>query len=114
MVLLLRGGLFLHTAGRVWLLLPAMAVGTAKSLLLLDKSARENLLRLSAKEDGDCLGGIYSVKMWGLVVMMIGLGWLLRHSGLPGEITGAVYGAIGWALLFSSRLVWQRAIHYPS
>lgn len=114
MSLMLRGGFFLHAVGRVWLIVPAMAVGSVKSLLMLDKAARKNLLRLSAKADGDCLGGVYSAKMWGLVGMMIGMGWLLRHSGLPGEVIGTVYVAIGWALLFSSRLVWQRARHYPS
>lgn len=106
---MIRGGLFLQAAGRLWLLLPAMAVGTLKALYMLDKAARRNLLRLSGKEDGDCLGGVYSVKMWALVAMMMGLGWIIRHSGLPGEVIGVVYGAIGWALVFSSRLVWRRA-----
>lgn len=111
--LMIRGGLFLHAVGRVWLMIPAVAVGTVKSLLMLDKAAQKNLLRLSEKEDGDCLGGVYSVKMWGLVVMMMGMGWLLRHSSLPDEVIGMLYAAIGWALLLSSRVVWQRATHYP-
>jgi len=45
-----------------------------------------------------------------MVIMMILLGWLLRHSGLPGELIGTVYVAIGWALLFSSRVLWRRAL----
>lgn len=113
-LLMTRGGLFLYTAGRLWLFLPAVAVGTAKSLFLLDKAARKNLLRLGGKEDGACLGGVYSLKMWGLVAVMMTAGILLRRSGLPGEWIGTLYVAIGWALFFSSRLLWQRAIHYPS
>jgi len=112
--LMIRGGLFLHAAGRVWLMIPALVAGTAKSLYLLDKTARKNLLRLAGKEDGDCLGGVYSIRMWGMVALMIGMGWLLRHSGLPAEVVGVIYGAIGWALLLSSRLVWQRAAAWPS
>lgn len=113
-MLMTRGGLFLHAAARVWLFVPAVAVGTCKSLFMLDKTARKNLLRLSGKEDGDCLGGVYSVPMWGLVVVMMAAGFLLRLSGLPGEWIGTLYVAIGWALFFSSRLLWQRAIRYPS
>lgn len=112
--LMTRGYFFLHAVGRLWLFLPATVAGTCKSIFLLDKSAAKNLSRLSGKIDGDCLGGVYSVKMWGLVAMMMFLGWLLRRSGLPGEFIGAFYVAIGWALLFSSRLLWRRAIHYPS
>lgn len=113
-LLMTRGGLFLHAVDRLWLFLPAMAVGTGKSLVMLDKAARKNLLRLAGKEDGDCLGGVYSVRMWVLVVVMMGLGWFLRRSGFPGEWVGSIYVAIGWALFFSSRLLWQRAIRYPS
>ncbi len=111
--LMARGSLFLHTASRLWLFLPAVAVGTCKSLFMLDKAARKNLARLSGKEEGDCLGGVYSAKMWSLVVVMMVLGILLRRSGLPGEIVGTLYVAVGWALFFSSRLLWQRAVHFP-
>ena len=79
-MLMTRGGLFLHGVGMMWLFLPAVVVGTCKSLLMLDKAARKNLARLSGKEDGDCLGGVYSVKMWVLVAMMMGLGVFL---GVP-------------------------------
>lgn len=110
--LMTRGGLFLHAAGLLWLFLPSIVVGTFKSIFLLDKSARRNLSRLAGKEDGDCLGGVYSIKMWGLVGMMMGLGWLLRRSGLPAEFVGVFYVSIGWALFFSSRLLWQQAIRF--
>lgn len=112
--LMTRGYFFLHAVGRVWLFLPATVVGTCKSIFLLDKSALKNLHRLSEKMDGDCLGGVYSAKMWSLVALMMFLGWFLRRSGFPGEFVGVLYVAIGWALFFSSRLLWQRAINYPS
>jgi len=111
--LMTRGALFLHTTGKLWLAIPAIGVGTGKSIFLLDNAARKNLGRLSGKADGDCLGGVYSIKMWLLVAMMMGLGWFLRRSGLPAEFIGIFYVAIGWALFFSSRLLWQRAIHFP-
>lgn len=112
--LMTRGYFFLYAVGKTWLFLPAAVAGTCKSIFLLDKSAHKTLARLSQKFDGDCLGGVYSVKMWGLVAMMMFAGWLLRRSGLPVEFIGTFYVAIGWALFFSSRLLWQRASSYPS
>jgi hypothetical protein len=112
--LMTRGYFFLHAVDGLWLFLPATILGTGKSIFLLDKSAAKNLSRLSGKSDGDCLGGVYSVKMWLLVATMMLLGWLLRRSGLPGEFVGTFYIAIGWALFFSSRLLWRRAINSPS
>lgn len=113
-MLMTKGGSYLYAVGRLWLFLPALAAGTGKALFLLDKSARKNLGRLSDKQDGACLGGVYSARMWALVALMMVLGWSLRRLGLPGELLGTLYVAIGWALFFSSRLIWQRAMRLPS
>ena len=106
-MLFIRGGLFLNSVRQLWLLLPAIVLGTVKSIFMLDKAARKNLCRLSEKVDGACLGGVYSIKMWGLIALMIFLGWMLRTSSAPRELVGIVYAAIGWALFFSSRLLWK-------
>jgi hypothetical protein len=111
-LLMFRGGAFLVSGDAVWLIAVAVLVGTGKSFLMLDKSARKNINRLAGLEDGACLGGVYSVKMWGLVACMILLGRLLRSSSLPVEVIGVIYVAIGWALFFSSRLLWRNI--YPS
>ncbi len=112
--LLIRGCLFLRQAGQMWLLLPALAVGTAKSRFMLDRAAGRNLTRLAGKRDGDCLGGVYSAKMWGLVAAMMIMGWLLRHSGLPWGLVGFIYAAIGWAMFFSSRIPWRQAVAFAA
>ena len=112
LMLLIRGSSYLFGSGSQWLLILAIVVGTCKSLFILDKSARKNLNRLSHKKDGACLGGVYSVKMWIMIVAMIILGKILRSSGLPAEFVGVLYAAIGWALLFSSRLLWNNVRNY--
>lgn len=106
-MLMVRGGLFLHTAHALPLLAVAVVIGTLKSRFMLDRAARKNRDRILAKQDGDCIGGVYSARMWGLVAAMIFLGILLRTSGLPWGLVGTIYVAIGWALLLSSRIVWQ-------
>ena len=112
LMLLMRGSSYLFEAGSQWLLVLGLAIGTCKSLFLLDKSARKNLNRLSQKNDGACLGGVYSPKMWLLIFAMIVMGKVLRSSGLPAEFIGVLYAAIGWALFFSSRLLWSNVKTY--
>ena len=107
LMLLIRGSSYLFDVESQWLLILAFVIGTCKSLLILDKSARKNLNRLSQKKDGACLGGVYSLKMWFAILVMIVMGKLLRSSGLPAEFIGVLYAAIGWSLVFSSRLLWN-------
>ncbi len=107
-LLLTKGFYYLTAADKLWLLMPAIVLGTCKSLILLDKSAKKNIFRLNNKKDGSCLGGVYSPKMWAMVIMMIVLGRFLRSSGIPLEVIGTIYGAVGWALFFSSRLLWNQ------
>ncbi len=110
---MLRGGKFLVSDHSIWLAIIAILTGTAKSFFLLDKSARKNINRLAEMKDGACLGGVYSLKMWLLVFSMIIFGRILRLSILPVDLVGVIYMAIGWALFFSSRLLWKN-IYTPS
>lgn len=73
---------------------------------MLDKSAKKSIERIIATRDGKCLGGVYSVKTWLLVLVMMTAGYLMRHSSLPKEFLGLFYVSIGWGLLFSSRNAW--------
>ena len=84
-----------------WLAAAAIAVGVVR--------------RITARGDGRCLGGFLSLRTWGLVVLMMVLGRVLRGN-LTGWIIGAVYIAVGTALLRSSRLswrAWRAARHEP-
>jgi hypothetical protein len=107
LMLAVRGLLGFPEAQRFFFGLFGLAIGTLKSLLVLDQAARRNIERILACRDGLCLGGVYSAKMWGLVLLMIAGGRLLRAYA-PAALAWLVYLAIGWALLLSSRLIWQR------
>lgn len=101
-------GVLLRGGGPLWLPVLAVMTGIGKSWLVLDGVARKNLSRIVAKEERSCLGGVYSWRMWGFIVLMMLLGRLLRISGLAGWIVGMLYLAVGTALFWSSRLLWQR------
>ncbi len=106
LVLITRGTIFLGAAEGAIYFFAAIFFGTLKSLFILDKSAKKSIDRILLLADGSCLGAVYSIKTWILVVAMMSLGFILRNSGLSATILGTLYVTIGWSLLFSSRSAW--------
>jgi hypothetical protein len=85
----------------------AFLAGSLKSYFILDKSARRGITRILTFKNGTCLGAVYSVKTWILVLCMMGMGVILRNSSFPAGLLSFLYLTVGWALLLSSRLAWQ-------
>jgi hypothetical protein len=93
--------------GQPVVVIAAFILGSLKSIMVLDKAAKRTINRILSKKDGSCLGGVYSIKTWLLVVGMMLLGLVLRNSSLPVSLLCFIYFTIGWAMLLSSRLGWQ-------
>jgi hypothetical protein len=106
-----RGTSWLLAVERLWIIVPALIAGTLKSLFFLDNTARKGVHRILEMADGTCLGAVYSIRTWLLVLVMMGSGMVLRQSTLPRELLGGLYVAIGWALFYSSRHAWQAWRH---
>lgn len=104
------GWMGLHVTLR--LLLIALLVGTAKSLTVLDRAAKKGLWRIMGFSDRTCIGAVYPWKTWLLVVLMMAFGIALRRLAHPGVFLGAIYFAIGWALLLSSRHGWAQWLQW--
>jgi len=104
------GWMGLHVTLR--LLLIALLVGTAKSLTVLDRSAKKTLNRIMGFGDRTCIGAVYPWKTWLLVLVMMACGIALRTLIEPNAFLGAVYFAIGWALLLSSRHGWAQWLRW--
>lgn len=92
--------------GQMYIVLPAILAGSLKAFFILDKAARRGVERILTLKDGTCLGAVYSVKTWILVLCMMGMGVILRSSPLPLSLLCFLYLTVGWALLLSSRLAW--------
>ncbi len=105
-MLITRGLGWMGSAGGGWYIVLALLIGTAKSFLILDKTAKRVLERIVQLRDGTCLGAVYSWKTWVLVGLMAVSGKLLRIFFDPGIPVGTVYVAVGWALILSSRYGW--------
>jgi hypothetical protein len=94
------------TDGQLIIAVSAIIIGSLKSFIVLDRSARIGITRILELKDGTCLGAVYSKKTWLLVVCMMCMGVFLRNSSIPLSYLCFVYITIGWALVFSSRLAW--------
>ena len=93
-------------AAAAWLTAGAVAVGAAKSRLVLERAAGRIVTRIRACGNGRCLGGFLSLGTWGLVILMMVIGRLLRGT-FAHVVVGPLYLTIGTALLVSSRITWR-------
>ena len=111
-------GTGLLAAGIVWLTsappaVLAVGLGTAallgwiKGRYLLAPRAAANALRIEGSAERAPVLGFFAPSAWGLVVVMMGAGALLRRSALPRPWLGALYAAIGVALLSASGAAWR-------
>ena len=89
------------------LLIGALLVAIAKGNFILKKTAEKTIKRVNRRGDGTCLFGVFSVWQWLVVIAMMICGRLLRTSGLEDEYLGAMYAAIGAALLVASSVTWK-------
>lgn len=61
--------------------------------------ARRNLLRLESLPDRRCVFAFQSWRGYGTILLMVALGWGLRHSPLPKPWLAPVYLAVGGGLV---------------
>jgi len=93
-----------------WPFLPllaiAAAIGVAKTVLVLRRTALRITDRIRDRGDDRCIGGFFSWRTWLFVAAMMGLGVVVRSSPIRAEVVGVVYVAVGVALLLGSRHLW--------
>lgn len=107
LMLCYRGLSGLIGTGYEWFILISVVLGICKSVFILDKTARKGIDRILKFGDNTCIGAVYSIKTWLMVLFMISAGILLRSTSIPPHYLGLLYVAIGWGLLFSSRHAWR-------
>ncbi len=105
-------------AVRLWWMAPvlamAVAVGALKAEYVLAHAARRAIERIRARGDGRCIGGFLSIRTWLFVLLMMALGYALRHGLAPKPAVGVLYVAVGTALLLAARRFWLAWLHRPA
>lgn len=102
---------------QVWvaalLMVPCVLVGTAKGHFLLDRVALRSITRIIDRGPCAPIWGFYGLRTWVLVGVMMGSGIGLRllfnveHWSF--FYLGFLYVAVGTALVFASKRMWQTA-----
>ncbi|PHR30645.1 MAG: hypothetical protein COA36_01155 [Desulfotalea sp.] len=92
---------------KLLIIVSAAVAAIFKSKFILDRAAVKGINRIRTFKDGTCLGAVYSVKTWLMVLCMIGMGVILRSSSLPMTLLSFIYLTIGLALVASSRHGWK-------
>ncbi len=102
-----RGGYFLFSENALIWMLPCMLIGLVKSTLILDKTAKKNIVRIDELDADAGFFSMFSSRSWWLILGMCFIGLFVRHAGFSYEIVGAVLFTVGSALMFSSRHTWK-------
>jgi hypothetical protein len=109
-------GLFLSTVAVSWLfgigtgyflaaIAGAIAAGWAIYRFKFSQLARENIERIYSQSPGQdrvCVFAFQNLRSYFLVIVMMSMGYLIRHSGFPKPYLAPFYLAIGVAMLLSS------------
>jgi hypothetical protein len=85
-------------AGMVLIAL-ALALGYFKSRFVLIKTVRRAVARIRSFAEPVPIYKLYSPVFYLLIAFMMGLGMLMRASGIPADIRGVVDVAVGSALI---------------
>jgi hypothetical protein len=85
----------------------ALFVGGLKARFALRPAAARVVLRIEERGDGRCVGGFFSWRTWIFIGCMSVAGRLLRAAGLPPDVVGIIYMAVGIALLAGSWWLWR-------
>lgn len=107
MMLLIRALPWLAASGKLgWVVgLVGLGVGFMKSRLIFVPMATRNMERieaLSPHKEKICIFAFQANQSYLIIALMIGIGITLRLSPLPRLALGAVYTAIGSALLLTA------------
>ena len=84
-------------------------LGSLKSYLVLNNSAKRGVERIKRFGDNTCIGAVYSWRTWLLVLSMMLLGLILRNSPVPLGLLGTIIGLIQAFAALESAAPDQRA-----
>ena len=88
-------------------ILAGLGLGLVKSRFIFDKVAQKIIAHIGRKPSRACLGGLFSVRNWALIVVMALFGRTLGALPLDSALKTGIYVMVGSGLGYSSRLLWS-------
>ena len=84
-----------------------LAFGLLKSRIVFDRVARKIISHIDSKHQRSCLGGLFSLRNWGLILVMAMFGKAIGALPMNTNLKSAIYVMVGSGLGYSSRLLWK-------
>jgi len=104
-------GIYLSREGSLAFVLAVVVAGTVlgivKGRFILDRVAGKIILHIGGKPSRTCLGGLFSIRNWMLIAVMIIFGRTLSLLPIEAGIKTGFYVMVGSGLAYSSRLLWR-------
>ena len=85
----------------------SIGLGTAVHLYMFSGIARRNIARIEAQPEITCLFAFQGWRSYILIIVMMFLGYLLRHLPIPKAIDGVIYITMGTGLALGSSLYFR-------
>lgn len=105
--LMLKGVLFPQSGNSLILAaLLGMSLGIMKSRLIFDATAHNIIRHIGTKPERACLGGLFSIRNWALILAMSLFGKAIGALPLSAAVKTCIYVMAGCGLAYSSRLLW--------
>ena len=82
-------------------------LGMIKSRLVFDRVAEKIIVHIGNRPRRACLGGLFSVKNWALILVMALFGRILGALPVDAALKTGIYVMVGSGLACSSRLMWK-------
>lgn len=87
--------------------LAGAGLGMLKSRFIFDRVADKIITHIGNKPRRACLGGLFSLKNWALILVMALFGRILASLPVDASLKTGVYAMVGSGLAFSSRRMWR-------
>jgi hypothetical protein len=88
--------------------LAGFACGVIGYAFAFSRIVRRNLARIAQQPAQVCVFAFQAWQSYAVIVVMITLGWILRHSRLPLLLLAAIYLTVGTALALASSLYYDQ------
>lgn len=91
-----------------------LAFGFIKSRIVFDRVAKKIIARIGSKPQRACLGSLFSLRNWALILVMGIFGKTIGALPINAAIKSLVYVMVGTGLAYSSRLLWRAWRNSPT
>ena len=91
-----------------------LGLGLAKSRFVFDRVAIKVLTHIGTKPSRSCLGGLFSIRNWALILVMAVFGRAIGGLPIHAALKTGLYVMVGSGLGYSSRLLWRAWRNSPA